>query len=95
VTNKIFSYLLAGLAVAATDTPGQREVLREFPAAGFLYPGGSPQALAAGLRKWLSDRRALRDAQQSAWDAAREKYCWDVEQEKFLRAIESGQRLSS
>jgi glycosyltransferase involved in cell wall biosynthesis len=95
VTNKIFSYLLAGLAVAATDTPGQREVLREFPAAGFLYPGGSPQALAEGLRKWLSDRRALRDAQQSAWDAAREKYCWDVEQEKFLRAIESGQRLSS
>jgi glycosyltransferase involved in cell wall biosynthesis len=95
VTNKIFSYLLAGLAVAATDTPGQREVLQEFPSAGFLYRGGSPQALAAGLREWLSDRLALRRAQRAAWDAAREKYCWDVEQEKFLRAIESVQRISS
>jgi glycosyltransferase involved in cell wall biosynthesis len=94
VTNKIFSYLLAGMAVAATDTPGQREVLKEFPSAGFLYPGGSPSALAEGLRKWLLDRYALREAQQAAWDAAREKYCWDVEQEKFRRVIESGQRLS-
>ncbi|HEV7860737.1 MAG TPA: glycosyltransferase [Pyrinomonadaceae bacterium] len=95
VTNKIFSYLLAGLAVAATDTPGQREVLQEFPAAGFLYPGGSASALAEGLRGWLSDRCALREAQQAAWDAARAKYCWDVEQEKFLRAIQDGQGLAT
>jgi len=92
-TNKIFSYLLAGLAVAATDTPGQREVLQESPAAGFLYPGGTPSALADGLRKWLSNRSDLLKSQQAAWAAARGKYCWDIEKVKFLRVIQSAERL--
>lgn len=89
ITNKIGSYLLAGLAIAATDTPGQREVLAQIPRAGFLYQAGQPQQLTEGLRRWLDDHDALRAAQQAAWDAARERFCWDIEQKKFLAAIES------
>ena len=88
VSNKIGSYLLAGLAIAATDTPGQRELLGQIPSAGFLYPSGQPKLLAEGLRRWLGDRNALRAAQQAAWDAARRRFCWDVEQEKLLRLLE-------
>lgn len=87
VTNKIGSYLLAGLAIAATDTPGQREILEQIPSAGFLYPSGTPKLLAEGLRRWLNDRNALRAAQQAAWDAARDRFCWDIEKEKFLDAL--------
>jgi len=50
VSNKIGSYLMAGLAIAATDTPGQREVLDQVPAAGFLYPSGKADLLADGLK---------------------------------------------
>jgi glycosyltransferase involved in cell wall biosynthesis len=88
VSNKIGSYLLAGLAIAATDTPGQREILGNIPSAGFLYPSGKPQLLADGLREWIADREALRGAQQAAWDAARESLCWDIEKEKFLNLLE-------
>ncbi|HYO49978.1 MAG TPA: glycosyltransferase [Chloroflexia bacterium] len=90
ITNKIFSYLLAGLAVAATDTPGQREVMGQIPSAGFLYPAGDPGALAAGLARWQSDTQARRAAQQAAWDAARQRFCWDIEQRAFLRALGVG-----
>jgi glycosyltransferase involved in cell wall biosynthesis len=90
VTNKMFSYLLAGLAVAATDTPGQREVLEQIPSVGFLYPAGHPQALANGLRRWLSDHHVLRAAQQAAWDAARQRFCWDLEKKEFLHVVEAG-----
>lgn len=88
VTNKIGSYLLAGLAIAATDTPGQREILEQIPSTGFLYPAGNARALADGLRKWQHDRDALRAAQQAAWDAARVRFCWDVEGVKLLQVLQ-------
>jgi glycosyltransferase involved in cell wall biosynthesis len=88
MTNKIFSYLLAGLAVAATDTPGHQELLKQIPSVGFLYPAGNAQALADGLQWWLNNPNELRSAQQAAWDAARQRFCWDHEKEKFLRIFE-------
>jgi glycosyltransferase involved in cell wall biosynthesis len=84
VTNKIFSYMLAGLAVAATETPGQREVMDQSPGAGFLYPAGDAESLRVLLGIWLKDRARLRQAQCAAWDAARRRFGWDVEQKSFL-----------
>ncbi|HVS82072.1 MAG TPA: glycosyltransferase, partial [Pyrinomonadaceae bacterium] len=88
VSNKLFAYLLGGLAIAVSDTPGQREVLERIPDAGFLYEAGNAESLAKGLQRWLGDRDALRRAQQAAWEAAREKFCWDIEKEKFLNLLE-------
>jgi glycosyltransferase involved in cell wall biosynthesis len=87
VTNKVFSYLLAGLAVAATDTPGQREILDQIPAAGFLYPAGNPTVLAEKLGHWIDSPGSLLEAKQAAWDVARSKFCWDVEETKFLQLL--------
>lgn len=89
VSNKIGSYLLAGLAIAATDTPGQREVMEQIPAAGFLYPSGKPKLLAERLRRWIDDRDELRMAQQASWEAARGRFSWDVEQTKWLALLET------
>lgn len=89
VTNKLCSYFLAGLAVAATDTPGQREVLNQVPGAGFLYSSRDPESLAKGINNWIENREALINAQQAAWDAARSRFCWDFEKEKFFAALKS------
>jgi glycosyltransferase involved in cell wall biosynthesis len=89
VTNKIFSYLLAGLAIAATDTPGQREVLDEAPTAGFLYPAGNPTVLAEMLGHWIESPSLLSGAKQAAWDIARSKFCWDVTESRFLQLLTS------
>lgn len=87
VTNKLFSYLLAGLAMAATDTPGQREVMQQIPHAGFLYPAGIPQLLTERLQHWTDNRSALQTARQAAWDAARRRFCWDIEEQNFLKVL--------
>lgn len=89
VTNKLFGYLLSGLAIAATNTPGQREILHRIPESGFLYPSGNPELLAQGLRRWIDDRSSLTQAQQTAWDAARTEYCWDLVKEGFLSTLEN------
>jgi glycosyltransferase involved in cell wall biosynthesis len=88
VTNKFFLYMLAGLALAASDTPGQREVMEQAPAAGFVYPCGRPDLLAAQFRSWRDDRNLLRAAQSAAWQAARGRFCWDVEKSRYLELLE-------
>jgi glycosyltransferase involved in cell wall biosynthesis len=93
VTNKLLSYLLAGLAVAATDTPGQRELMEQIPAAGFLYPAGNAGALADGLRLWMRDRGTLLGSQKAAWAAARRYFCWDLEKEKLLALLAGNTRM--
>src|ERR1035441_1056117 len=85
ITNKVFSYMLAGLAIAATDTPGQREILDQVPTAGFLYPAGNSTVLAEKLGNWINNPGLLLTAKQAAWDAARSKFCWDVEERRFLQ----------
>jgi glycosyltransferase involved in cell wall biosynthesis len=87
ITNKVFSYMLAGLAIAATDTPGQREILDQVPTAGFLYPAGNSTVLAEKLGNWINNPGLLLTAKQAAWDAARSKFCWDVEETKFLQLL--------
>jgi hypothetical protein len=86
-TNKIFSYLLAGLAIAASATQGQREVMEQAPRTGFIY--SDIDQLAAGLKRFAIDREVLRAAQVESWDVAREKFCWEIEQEKLLRVLEN------
>ncbi|HEY5312155.1 MAG TPA: hypothetical protein VIK18_06530, partial [Pirellulales bacterium] len=78
VTNKLFHYILGGLAVAASDTQGQREVLSQMPGAGQLYHAGDPQSLARVLNEWLGDASRLAQARQAAL-AASARFCWEVE----------------
>jgi glycosyltransferase involved in cell wall biosynthesis len=89
VANKVFSYFLAGLPVAATITAGQLEVLERCPAITVRYPAGDPQALARALAPWVNDPAARRAAQQAAWVAARTTYCWERVSARFLDVLSS------
>jgi glycosyltransferase involved in cell wall biosynthesis len=87
VSNKLFMYLLAGLAVAATDTPGQRSVLASCPQAGGIYQPGDHRALAALLEGWQADPSALANARGAALEAARTRWNWERERELFLGRV--------
>jgi glycosyltransferase involved in cell wall biosynthesis len=85
LTNRVFSYMLAGLAIAGTDIPGQREALNQAPGNGFLYLAGDTKSLRSALEIWISDREKLRQSQEVAWDAARARFCWEIEQAGLVR----------
>jgi glycosyltransferase involved in cell wall biosynthesis len=88
LTNKIFTYLLAGNAVMATATQGQQSILERMGDAGFCYQPGEVNALASGLKRWCEDRLLLERARRQAWDWGTREYNWDLEKGKFLRAVE-------
>jgi glycosyltransferase involved in cell wall biosynthesis len=89
VTNKVFSYLLAGLPVAATSTPGQLELLERCPEISVCYPAGDSHALARALAPWVTNPAARREAQQAAWVAARRTFSWDRVSGRFLDLLSS------
>jgi len=82
LTNKAFTYMLAGLAVVFTNTPGQRDLARDLGPGALLYEPGDIPALAAGLKLWAGDKTALTQAKQAAWNAARRRWHWEHPEER-------------
>lgn len=89
VTNKIFFYLLAGLAVAATSTRGQQAIYQTCSDAGFLYPPGDYKALAVGLQRFLDSPQLLFEAKTAALRAAETQWNWETESKKVVELVRS------
>ncbi|WP_420457541.1 hypothetical protein [Rubrivirga sp.] len=84
VTNKLFTYVLAGLPTVATSTTGQRGVHALLPHAVRLYEPGDIGGLVAAVEGLLGDP-ATRAAAREAGPA----YSWDREKETFLQVVRS------
>ena len=89
VSNKILHYLVAGLAVIATNTAGQREVAAQAPGAVFLYTSGNAAELASLLDGFLSSKDALFTAKRCSLVAAQRTFCWEHQEKILRRSIES------
>lgn len=88
VTNKILHYLLAGLAVVASDTAGQREVAGQSEHAISLYRAGDPMSLAEQLNGLLENPERLGRAKFDALRAAERIFCWERQAPKLLKGVE-------
>lgn len=87
ITNKIFQYMNAGLAIIATDTSGQAEVMAAAPDCGLLISVQETAEYAARLDALLGDRVRLRACQMAARAAAEREFCWERETPRLLAAV--------
>lgn len=88
LTNKIFTYLLAGVPVALTPTSAQRDLSPHLGRAAVQLDLSVPAAAAAVLAEWLRDRAGRREAHAEAWRLGQEQYNWDTEKSVLLRTVE-------
>ncbi len=86
LTNKVFTFLLAGVPVLATDTAGQSELAAELPGAMRLLPLADTTKWA-GVIDALLQPQALAAAREVAWNAAQDRFSWDREQKIFLQTV--------
>lgn len=86
VTNKIFTYLNAGLAVVATDTPGQAGIMAQIPEAGVVCRMNDARSLAEGIHALIAAPERLVAARQAARRAAEEQFNWGNEGIKLVAA---------
>ena len=89
ISNKILQYLNAGLAVVASPTAGQREVLERAKGAGVLVDLSRTGEVVARLDGLLSDPSRLSAMGRVARRAAVDTYCWEREAPKLLDAVGS------
>jgi glycosyltransferase involved in cell wall biosynthesis len=89
LTNKQFTYLLAGIPVVMSDTPAHCAFAPAMGDAVRLYPVDDPAGLAAALDALLSDPASLAAARNAAWRLGQERFNWDVEQTKLLRCVQA------
>jgi hypothetical protein len=87
LTNKVFVYLLAGLPQLLSRTTAQAALAPALGAAGVLAELQNPTAVARQLDEFFADPSRIAAARNAAWTLARSRYCWDVEQLKFLASI--------
>jgi glycosyltransferase involved in cell wall biosynthesis len=86
LTNKIFTYLLAGVPVLLSDTPAQRALAPDLGGAAALVPLSDPAAIGAALDD-LAARRD--DARAEARRLGRERYNWEIEKGALLASVEA------
>ncbi len=87
LTNKIFTYLLAGVPVLLRNTPAQLALAPDLGAAARLASLADPAAMAATLDDLASSPAARAEASASAWRLGRERYNWDVEKTALLGSV--------
>ena len=87
LSNKIFTYLQAGLAVIASDTIAQKQFIAENPGLGFCYEKGNTQQLATILKQLIEKPELLLKTKQQAYRAARLNLNWETESLKFLQVV--------
>jgi len=89
LTNKAFTYILAGLAVIFSDTPGQRGLATDLGPGAFLYAPGNIEKLSEQLRLWAENPSQLLAARRAAWAAACRRWHWQHpdEEGRLLAAV--------
>jgi glycosyltransferase involved in cell wall biosynthesis len=87
LTNKIFTYLLAGNCILASDTSAQKGFIDDNPQVGFLYQHNDVASLAAIIKELFYNREQLSLCKQQACLLAVSSLNWEKESEKLLEEI--------
>lgn len=88
VANKLFQYLQGGLALIATQTQGQAEVVAAAQC-GRLVPPDDTAALTDAIAGWLNDPEQRQREQRAALAAAQHTFCWERMEDRVVAAAEA------
>ncbi|WP_143111373.1 glycosyltransferase family 4 protein [Hyphomicrobium facile] len=87
LTNKLFSYLLAGVPPLMSDTAAHRKFAEETFMTDFIYPIDDVDALAGLLDQVLGDPNRLATARADAWRLGQNRYNWERESGGLVEAV--------
>jgi hypothetical protein len=88
LTNKIFTYIQAGLAMIASDTQAQNLFMEQHPATGKLYTKDNIISLANCIMEYAQDRECLSQTKQMNYQLGQTELNWENESQIFQRIIE-------
>lgn len=81
--NKLFEYMMGGLAVAASDLPEVSRIIKKADS-GVLFNPTDPKDIAAKIQTLIKDLTKLNQKKANSLKMARH-YCWEKQEEKQLK----------
>lgn len=87
LTNKLFTYLLAGLPMVLSDIPAHRIFAPEIGDVARLYTTDDADSLAGALDSLLGDPALLAAARAAAFRLGQMRFNWDVEKAKLVEKV--------
>jgi glycosyltransferase involved in cell wall biosynthesis len=88
LSNKQFTYLLAGVPALMSDTWAHRMFASGRDAGVVLFPGQDPAGLAIAMDRLLGDPATLSRARAAAYRLGQDVFNWDLEQKILLERVE-------
>lgn len=88
IGNKVFTGMMAGLALALSDTIAHRHLLAEASGCGFLFADGDITSLVARLDGLLGNPERLAGMKAASWEIAEERFNWEEESKTLLHTID-------
>lgn len=88
LTNKIFSYMLAGLCIVASDTAAQKKLLTENEGAGLLYNSSNAEDLAEKLKFLYGNREYLLACKKKSIQLAQTIFNWELESARLISLVQ-------
>jgi glycosyltransferase involved in cell wall biosynthesis len=90
LTNKLFSYLLGGLPIVASDIPAHQALQSELGGTLTLFQLANPTSLAHAIDAYLLDWRRLAATREQAWRLGQEQFNWDAESARLVKLFDRG-----
>jgi glycosyltransferase involved in cell wall biosynthesis len=87
LTNKLFTYLLAGVPTLMSDIDAHRRIADDVEGAASLYPVDDPDSLAHAMDALLLDPGRLARARAEAFRLGQTRYNWDLEKQTLLDLV--------
>lgn len=84
VPNKVYAYMMAGVAVGATATRGHRSAVPDIRDIGFEYQPGNPVEFAAQVNALLREPGRLLSARREAFRLAHTRFNWETESRRLV-----------
>lgn len=85
ISNKLFDYMAAGLAVVSSDAAPSARVTLE-TGAGVVYPSGDGKRLAEAIRRF-QDLEFWEQSRRAGQEAIRSRYNWEHETRTLLAVV--------
>jgi glycogen(starch) synthase len=83
--NKLFEYMMAGLAIVGTDLPEMRKIILGHKLGIVIENPEDPRNIASAINELLRDSTRLEEMKRNARQAARSIYNWDTERISLLQ----------
>ena len=94
LTNKIFTYIQAGLALIASDTTSQKHFFKQYPNLGFIYKKGQHDCLQKIITNYNTNRELLFRHRSNSYQYGQSTLNWQIESKHFLELLKTDKDLA-